>query len=138
MQMQRKYHQRFNSDLAWKMHHIYKIKLANNYNDQQFSIPSRARSTFKLSTLKNTYIETIKFFTCRQNELVYSSQISHYTVVVSDIFPMLHLFVFASPHQPINALPFNQSASSVSMSLSFIKTTTFVLSSHSNMILDNC
>ena len=64
-------------DSAIGLHLLQNKDCASNYNDQQFSILSRARSTFHLSALEATYIKTLKPILCRQKEFVYSLQISH-------------------------------------------------------------
>jgi len=44
------------------LHLLQNKQCANNYNDQQFSILTRARSAFHLSALEATYIKTLKLF----------------------------------------------------------------------------
>ena len=50
---------------------------AHEYNDNKFSILSRGRTSFHLSTLEATYIKTSKPNLCKQKEFVYGLNIAH-------------------------------------------------------------
>ena len=50
---------------------------AHEYNDNKFSILSRGRTSFHLSTLEATYIKTSKPNLCKQKEFVYGLKIAH-------------------------------------------------------------
>ena len=51
--------------------------VAKMENDEQFSILATARSSFHLSVLEVTYINSLQPILCCQKEFVYSLQISH-------------------------------------------------------------
>ena len=50
---------------------------AREYNDGKFSIFSRGRTSFHLSTLEATYIKTSKPNLSKQKEFVYGLKITH-------------------------------------------------------------
>ena len=58
--------------------HLFENKeCAEHFNDAQFSILATARSSFHLSVLEATYINSLQPILCRQKEFVYSLQISY-------------------------------------------------------------
>ena len=50
---------------------------AREYNDNKFSILSRGRTSFHLSTLEATYIKTSKPNLCKRKEFVCGLKITH-------------------------------------------------------------
>ena len=64
-------------DFAIGQHLLENEECAKHYNDAQFSISATARSSFHLSLLEATYINSLQPILCRQKEFVYSLQISH-------------------------------------------------------------
>ena len=65
------------SDSAIVQHLLENEECAKHYNDAQFSILATARSSFHLSVLEVTYINSLQPILCRQKEFVYSLQISY-------------------------------------------------------------
>ena len=85
-------------DSAIGQHLLENEECAKHYNDAQFSILAAARSSFHLSVLEATYINSLQPILCRQNEFVCSLQISHQIFFVSffrqnrnNIFPPIKL-----------------------------------------------
>ena len=64
-------------DSAIGQHLLENKECAKHFNDAQFSILATARSSFHLSVLEATYINSLQPILCRQKEFVYSLQISH-------------------------------------------------------------
>ena len=64
-------------DSAIGQHLLNNKERAKHFNDAQFSILATARSLFHLSVLEATYINSLQLILCRQQEFVYSLQISH-------------------------------------------------------------
>ena len=68
-----------------------------HYNNPQFSILASARSSFHLSVLEATYINSLQPTLCRQKEFVYSLQISnnffcaHFRLKRNNTFPLIKL-----------------------------------------------
>ena len=58
-------------------HLLQNLTCAHEYNDNKFSILSRGRTSFHLSTLEATYIKTSKPNLCKQKEFVYGLKIAH-------------------------------------------------------------
>ena len=58
-------------------HLLENKECAKHFNDAQFSILARARSSFHLSVLEATYINSLQPILCRQKKFVCSLQISH-------------------------------------------------------------
>ena len=65
------------SDSAIGQHLLENKECAKHYNDAQFSILATARSSFHLSVLEATYINSLQPIFCHQKKFVYSLQISH-------------------------------------------------------------
>ena len=63
-------------DSAIGQHLLENEECAKHYNDAQFSYLATARSSFHLSVLEATYINSLQPSLCRQKEFVYSLQIS--------------------------------------------------------------
>ena len=64
-------------DSAIGQHLLENEECAKHYNDTQFSILATARSSFHLSVLKATYINSLQLLLCRRKKFVYSLQVSH-------------------------------------------------------------
>ena len=58
-------------------HFLENEKCAKHYKDAQLSILATARSSFNLSVLETTYINSLQPILCHQKEFVYSLQILH-------------------------------------------------------------
>ena len=65
------------SNSAIGQHLLENEKCAKHYNDAHISILATARSSFHLSVLEATYINSLQPILCRQKEFVYSLQVSH-------------------------------------------------------------
>ena len=78
-------------------HLLENEECAEHFNDVQFSILATARSSFHLSVAEATYINSLQPILCRQKEIVYSLQISHYILFSlfrqkrNNIFPPIKL-----------------------------------------------
>ena len=64
-------------DSAIGQHLLENKECAKHFNNAQFSILARARSSFHLSVLEAIYINSLQPILCRQKEFVSSLQISH-------------------------------------------------------------
>ena len=65
------------SDSGIGQHLLENEEFAKHYNHAPFSILATARSSFHLSVLEATYINSLQPILCRQKEFVYSLQILH-------------------------------------------------------------
>ena len=66
-----------NRDSAIGLHLLQNDECAKFYNDQQFSILAKARTSFHLAALEATYIKIHQPVFFRQKEFVYVLQIPH-------------------------------------------------------------
>ena len=64
-------------DSAIRKHLLENEECAKHFNDGQFSVFATARSSFHLSILEATYINSLQPILCCEKKIVYSLQISH-------------------------------------------------------------
>ena len=62
---------------AMGQHLLQNRTCAREYNNKNFSILARGRTSFHLSTLEATYIKTFKPNLCKQKEFVYGLKLTH-------------------------------------------------------------
>jgi len=93
------------------LHLLLNKQCANNYNNQQFSILTRARIVCHLSALEATNNKTLKPILFRQKDFVYSPSFDTTSISINTILPLFYRFLCIL--LTVSYIALNQSAASM-------------------------